>query len=229
VSFRQWVRLPVTLSKIACAIREDCSASAADEYLQAFRGFHLEPDQPNFRARLWEPVTLSREAAEWSSSSTYTVMAAHSKRMLHRLLRNLARDEIKHLCILSAADAYLRGPRPWRRLGELLRIGASNYRGQQQRRSQGRQMGANVVTRVEVVVAHLLMEWRVRRWTARLPLNTLQTVFETDSPPIAPAGKTAEEQARIDARLALNRERRARLSRWLPAARLEATRCPKSN
>ncbi|TAK15554.1 MAG: hypothetical protein EPO35_07080 [Acidobacteria bacterium] len=339
MNVRQFLCLPRTLLKIHRAIREDCSPSAADEYLRAFRGFHLEPDQPNYRARLWQPVTLSqiraadvvdfttgemammmhvameiedpivdyshqngegfrfllpglarfmgrnqdeadyarahglkwcesawcaeerrhgaafakaierltgespardnpnqpkamtsdedlalqhlvsREAAEWSSSATYTAMAAHSTGMLHTLLRNLARDEIKHLCILSAADAYLRGPRPWRRFGQLLRIGAGNYRGQQQRRSHGQRMGANAITRIEVVVAHLLMEWRIRRWIARVPLAMLRTVFETDSPPIDAGSRTPAEQARIDARLAANREDRLRLARWSPAAR----------
>jgi hypothetical protein len=167
---------------------------------------------------------ISREAAEWSSSSTYTAMAAHAKGMLHTLMRNLARDEIKHLCILSAADAYLLGPRPWRRFGDLLRIGADNFRSQQRRRSNGRRMGANAVTRVEVVAAHLMMEWRVRRWTTRLPLATLRTVLETDSPPIVTNFRRPDEQARIDARLAANRESRTRLSRWNPAARKAALR-----
>jgi hypothetical protein len=162
---------------------------------------------------------VSREAAEWSSSSTYTAMAAHANGMLHTLLRNMARDEIKHLCILSAADVYLRGPGPWRRFGELLRIGAANFRGQQRRRSRGNQMAANAATRVEVVAAHLMMEWRLRRWLAGLSLDTLRIVFETDSPSIAAGMLEPAEQARIDARLAQNRRRREELSRWRPAAR----------
>lgn len=159
---------------------------------------------------------ISREAAEWSSSSTYTVMAAHATGALHRLLRNLARDEIKHLCILTAADVYLRGPRAWHRFGELLAIGARNYRGQQQRRSAGARMGAHRVTACEVVLAHLLMEYRIRRWVRRVPFAELSRIFEVESvlPAIAATPRSPDEQAAVDARLARNRAARLARSRW---------------
>lgn len=48
-------------------------------------------------------LVISREAAEWNSSSTYAVMAAHATGDLHHLFRNVARDEIKgpsqRLCV----------------------------------------------------------------------------------------------------------------------------------
>ena len=57
-------------------------------------------------------LVIGRQAAEWNSSSTYLVMAAHARGDLHHLLRNVARDEIKHLGILAAADrtSSARGP-----------------------------------------------------------------------------------------------------------------------
>lgn len=167
---------------------------------------------------------VSREAAEWSSSSTYTVMAAHATGALQTLLRNLAQDEVKHLCILTAADVYLRGPGLWRRFGELLSIGARNYRGQQQRRSAGARMGAHRVTATEVVIAHLLMEWRVRRWAARLTLATLATTFEVDAtlPALSATPQTAEELAATNIRLARNCDERLALARWPPSARRRA-------
>lgn len=339
---RELLRLPSTLASIRRVVREDCSFAAADEHLWAFRGFHMEPDDPHYRARSWQPVAIgqiraddvvmfapdemaymmhvameiedpiveyshqngegfrfllpglarfmgknqeeaayarahgvrwcesawcaeerrhgnafakaiervtgavpsrdnpnqprvmtadeesallhlvSREAAEWSSSSTYTAMAAHATGALHTLLRNLARDEIKHLCILSAADVYLRGPRPWQRLGEWLRLGARNYRGQQQRRSYGRRMGSSLATKIEVVVAHFQIEWHVRKWIASVPLRTLTEIFEIDSalPSLADAARLSPgEQARIVARLTRNQDERRRLSRWRPSAR----------
>ena len=264
--WRQLLRLPRTLAAVGRMIRDDCSPAAADEYLWAFRGFHLEPSDPHYRARSWQKTRIgdirpaevvglpagemafmmhvameiedpileyshqngegfrqllptlgrfmgkndaeaayaaeqglswcespwcaeerrhgnvfakaierltntspardnpnepravtadedeamrhliSREAAEWASSSTYIVMAAHASGSLHTLLRNVARDEIKHLCILSAADRYLLGPRPWARFVELVKIGLEHYRGQRRRRSGCDRIGANAIT-----------------------------------------------------------------------------------
>ena len=166
---------------------------------------------------------VGREAAEWSSSSTYIVMAAHAAGALHGLLRNLARDEIKHLCILSAADRYLRGPRPWPRVMELVRVGLKNYRDQRERRSGGRRIGRHRITAIEVIAAHLLVERRVQSWLSTLPLRTLAAVFETVPEP-SPTDPTMgpEERARVKERLAEGRARRAALLRWPPAARRRA-------
>ena len=48
---------------------------------------------------------ISRQTTEWNASSSYVVMAAHATGPLHPVIRNLERDEVKHLCIMSAADA----------------------------------------------------------------------------------------------------------------------------
>ena len=300
--WRQLLRLPGTLAAVRRIIREDCSVAAADEHLWAFRGFHLEPGNPCYRARPWQKIRFgeigpadvvglsvgemafmlhvameiedpiheysrqngegfrlllpslgrfmgrneaeaayaaehglpwcespwcaeerrhgnafakaierltnetpvrdnpnvprimtadedealshlaSREAAEWSSASTYVVMAAHARGSLHTLIRNIARDEIKHLVILSAADKHLLGHRPWTRFAELVRIGIEHYRRQQSCRSGGRNIGANPISALEVIVAHLLMERRLRQWLASVPSRTLAMIFEVDSP-----------------------------------------------
>jgi hypothetical protein len=121
---------------------------------------------------------ISREAAEWNSSSTYSVMAAHAEGDLHILLRNIARDEIKHLSVLSAADAHLFGPRPWSRFLRLVRNGLQEYRGHKAKRTRGHELGQNPVTAFEVIVAHLLTEWRIRRWLQRLTAVELAAVFD---------------------------------------------------
>lgn len=113
-------------------------------------------------------LLTSRQAAEWSSSSTYTVMAAHCSGGLGELVRNIARDEIKHLAILSAVDLFVHGWRPWGRLVEMARKGLEEYGGHRRSRSEGGRMGTNWVTAFEVVVTHLLAEWRVRRWMGGL-------------------------------------------------------------
>lgn len=343
-TWRQLWRLSSTLRTIARLIREECSTAAADEHLWAFRGFHLEPSDPHYRARQWRPVSLSRvspddvvgmpvgelafmmqvameiedpimdyshqngegfrvllpalgrfmgrndaeaayarahglpwcespwcaeerrhgnafakaverltgmapprdnpnvprvvtadesealrhlvsrQAAEWASASTYVVMAAHASGALHELLRNLARDEIKHLCLLAAADRYLLGPRPWRRLTALVRIGLENYRGQKRSRSSGQQIGSNWVTALEVVCAHLAMESRVRTWLATVPLMALTLVFETD-PALAEHSRDAlprDEQDRVAVATAEGRRRRLDLARWRPRPRARA-------
>lgn len=119
----------------------------------------------------------SRQAAEWNSSSTYTVLAAHARGDLHHLIRNVARDEIKHLAILGAADRHLFGQRPWRRMKELIRKGLLEYRGHQRGRSSGRLMGTNPITAFEVIVAHLLIERRIRKWLRGLSPATLEPLF----------------------------------------------------
>lgn len=166
----------------------------------------------------------SRQAAEWASSSTYVMMAAHASGSLHTLIRNVARDEIKHLCILSAADMYLLGPRPWGRFVELIKIGLENYRGQKQTCSGGDHIGANPISALEVIAAHLMMERHVRKWLVSLPLGTLTTVFETASnlPEVAAYGPAPAEQARIDETLKRGREKRLGLTRWRPAPRRKA-------
>jgi hypothetical protein len=342
--FHQLVRLPRTLAVIRRIIRDDCSFASADEHLWAFRGFHLEPSDPHYRARSWQKAAIaaigpgdvvalapaelafmmrvameiedpiveyshqngegfrrllptlgrfmgrndeerayaarhrlpwcespwcaeerrhgnlfarlserltasppvrtnpnqpravtcseddalrhlaSRQAAEWSSSSTYTVMAAHATGELHTMLRNVERDEIKHLCVLSAADRYLLGPRPWRRLRDLIAIGLESYRGQRRARSGGSDIGSNRVTAIEVIAAHLFMEHALRRWLASIPVPTLVAVFETASnvPDLTGAAPGPEQLAQLEA----GRRRRMALARWPPRERRRALAAP---
>lgn len=130
-------------------------------------------------------LLISREAAEWNSASTYTVMSAHAGGELHTLLRNIARDEIKHLCVLSAADLHLFGPRRWHRFALLVRQGLEEYRGQKRQRTAGEQIGRNPATAFEVIAAHILAERRMRRWLRRLSAGDLARVFRDRAESIA--------------------------------------------
>jgi hypothetical protein len=166
-------------------------------------------------------LIISREAAEWNSSSTYVVMAVHATGELHELLRNIARDEMKHLAILSAADRYLFGPRPWHRFVRLVRNSLEEFRGQKHKRTGGELLGTSWITAVEVIAAHLMAEWQMRKWLKGLPLSTLEWTFEARStlPDIAVIEITAERRARLEGGLKKGREQRLNLSRWNPAAR----------
>ena len=75
----------------------------------------VSPDEPEALRLL-----AGRQSSEWNASSVYVVLAAHATGALHTVMRNVARDEIKHLAILSALDRYLLGPRPWRRFADLI-------------------------------------------------------------------------------------------------------------
>ena len=169
-------------------------------------------------------LLVGRQSSEWNASSVYVVMAAHAKGELLTVIRNVARDEIKHLAILSAADRYLHGPRAWRRFNELIRLALSQYRGHRRRRSAGDYIGTNPLSALEVIVVHVLAEWRIRRWMASIPLCVLTTVFETPSDLPEPAGfaPSPEEdpQAREAARDA--KARRMNLSRWETTQRGQA-------
>ena len=167
---------------------------------------------------------ISRQTTEWNASSGYVVMAAHATGHLHNLIRNLERDEVKHLCIMSAADAYLLGPRRWRRFFALVRTGLGNFTRQKQSRSGGDAFGSNPVTAIEGIAAHLLTEFHLRKWLKTIPLRTLALVFETPSSlpePAAPA-PSPQRQAEIQERLQKGKERRVRLERWQPARRRRA-------
>ena len=167
---------------------------------------------------------ISRQTSEWKASSSYVIMAAHATGHLHNLIRNLERDEIKHLCIMSAADAYLLGPRPWRRFLDLVKKGLGNYTSQKKSRSGGDAFGTNPVTAIEGIAAHLLTEFWLRKWLRTIPLRTLTIVFEMPSgipelPAFAPA---PQRQAQIDEALKNGQNKRLKLDRWEPEQKRRA-------
>lgn len=167
---------------------------------------------------------ISRQTTEWNASSGYVVMAAHSTRHLHTLIRNLARDEIKHLAVMSAADRYLFGPRHWKRFLALVKKGLGNYTGQRKSRTGGEVLGSNPVTALEGVAAHLLTEFFLRKWLNTVPLLTLVTVFETPSslPELVAFAPSPKQQAAIDLELANGKEKRGQFTRWKPEQRRKA-------
>jgi hypothetical protein len=169
-------------------------------------------------------LIIGRQSSEWNASSVYVVMAAHATGDLHTLIRNMARDEIKHLTILSAAASYLFGPQPWGRFIGLVKQGIEQYRRHQQRRSAGDYIGTNAVSALEVIAAHLLAEYRLRRWLASVPLRTLTAVFETPSnlPELAAFAPSPEREAQLAETLRKGKERRAGLVRWAPRQRRRA-------
>lgn len=115
-----------------------------------------------------------------------------------------------------------RGTTPTNRA--LIRIGLDNYRGQRRARSGGHAIGANHVTAVEVVAAHLVLEYHLRKWLASLPLTTLLGVFETTSHlrELTGSAPGPEEQDRQEKR----RQARMALARWRPAVRRRALAAP---
>ena len=167
---------------------------------------------------------LSRQTTEWNASSSYVVMAAHATGELHKLIRNLERDEVKHLCIMSAADAYLMGPRPWGRFLALVRTGLGNFLRQKQSRSGGDVFGTNPVTAMEGIAAHLLTEFYLRRWLRTVPLRTLTLIFETPSslPEFPETGIAPERQIAIREASGRSRQRRLGFDRWEPSRKRRA-------
>jgi hypothetical protein len=167
---------------------------------------------------------ISRQTSEWNASSSYVIMAAHAVGELHTLIRNLARDEIKHLSIMSAASSYLFGPRPWGRFFELVKKGLENYTSQKKSRSGGDLLGTNAITAMEGITAHLLTEYYVRKWLRTVPLHTLATVFETPSslPELDAFAPSPQRQAEIDETLRKGKAARVSLARWAPEQRRKA-------
>jgi len=167
---------------------------------------------------------ISRQTTEWNASSSYIVMAAHATGQLHSLIRNLERDEVKHLCIISAASAYLLGPRPWRRFLDLVKKGIGNFTNQKKSRSGGDVFGTNPITAIEGIAAHLLTEFYLRKWLKTVPLRTLTVVFETPSslPEPGVSVPSPERHAEMAAALQRGKEMRLALGRWDPEAKRRA-------
>ncbi len=159
---------------------------------------------------------INRQTTEWNASSSYIVMAAHAAGDLHILARNMARDEIKHFCILSSADSYLFGPRPWRRFVDIVKLGIGNYRRQRKARSGGALLGTNWALAIEGIFSHLLTAFHLTRWLRSVPLRTLTTVFETPSslPELAAFAPSLQRQAEIDETLRQGAHKRRELARW---------------
>lgn len=161
---------------------------------------------------------ISRQVVEWNASSSYIVMAAHSAPSsdLRVLVRNIVRDEIKHLSILSAADAYLFGPRLWQRFVDWVKLGIGNYRNTRAVRSSGDLLGSNPALSVEGVAAHLLTAFYVSKWLRTVPLHTLATVFETPSklPDLAAFSPAPDQQGQMDETLQKGKAKRLGLVRW---------------
>jgi hypothetical protein len=167
---------------------------------------------------------INRQVTEWNASSSYAVMVAHAAGDLHILLRNIMRDEVKHLSVLSSADYYLFGPRPWRRVFDWIKLGIANYQGQRKNRSGGNILGGNYALSIEGIVAHVLTAFFITRWLRTVPLGTLATVFETPSqlPELAAFAPSPKRQAEIDGTLQRGRTRRLGLVRWDTEPRAEA-------
>jgi len=164
---------------------------------------------------------VNRQTTEWNAGSSYLVMAAHAAGELHTLVRNIARDEIKHLCIVSSADAYLFGPRPWRRFMNVVKLGIGNYRRQRAARSGGSLLGGNWALSIEGIFSHLLTTFYLNKWLRTVPLRTLATVFDTPSrlPELAAFAPAPERQAGIEATMRQGERLRRELKRWRPAER----------
>ena len=167
---------------------------------------------------------ISRQTTEWNASSSYLVMAAHAAGDLHILARNMARDEIKHFCILSSADTYLLGPRLWRRFFDIVKLGIGNYRRQRAARSGGSLLGTNWALAVEGIASHLLTAFYLTKWLRTVPLRTLTTVFETPSKllQLAAFAPSPERQAQIDEIAQQGERKRLSLGRWRPEERDKA-------
>ena len=163
---------------------------------------------------------INRQTSEWNASSSYIVMAAHATGDLHILVRNIVRDEIKHLSILSCAYSYLFGPRFWKRLLDCIKLGVANYH-QRRNRSGGDLLGSNPILSLEGVAAHLLTALYLTKWLKTVPLRALTTVFETPSrlPDLAAFTPSSERQAEIDETLRKGQQKRVGLARWSPGMR----------
>ena len=63
----------------------------------------------------------NRVASEVGASSSYLTIASKLKGSTGAFIREMYRDELKHLAIFGSASQYINGYRPWKRRLELLR------------------------------------------------------------------------------------------------------------
>lgn len=121
----------------------------------------------------------SRESAEWTASGTYLALLAHSHGNLHKHLRNVFRDEVKHFAIMSGVDRYLRGPQEWRRFASMFKVLWERIKAHRHERSGADSGISEPVFFLEILYAHALADYYTRRWLATVPYPTLRKIFET--------------------------------------------------
>lgn len=159
----------------------------------------------------------SRSTTEWDASSVYVVFAAHAREgVLKDAILNTASDEIKHLTVVSGADRYLHGHRPWKRIWEMLKITKYFIESHREERSTGGVFTENWAFMLEVAWVHILVEFRVRHYLKHLPFSVLYKIYETptDLLDLAAFKPDPVQQAEIDRTLAEGKEKRENLTRW---------------
>ncbi len=195
-----------------------------------------EVDEASSTMEFAEKHVDSRMATEWSASSVYVMLLAHTKEgsALRRFLENVMRDEVKHLAIISAAHVHLYGERPWMRMWRMLKAVASLTSYHAGTRSTASSSFRNVIGVFETLYTFALTEYHTRKWLRGLPPETLLTIFETESkltelPESAP--KNDEEREAYAALLAFRQKivdegkkwRDARTG-WLPESAIDVGR-----
>ncbi len=165
----------------------------------------------------------TRQTYEWNASSAYFLLLAHSTGALHEAIANVMRDEVKHLTIMSAANDYIYGNRPWHRFGRLAKNAVKALWQQKDSRSTGSSVKDPAIL-LAGAMSHLIVEYRIRQYLRTLPLQTLEKIFDAQSelPPLAFAGITPEELVKREEERQRLLEDRRNLSMWTPSQRKEA-------
>jgi len=128
----------------------------------------------------------SRQANEWAASSAYVYLAGHSREgsVLRDYVMNIARDEFKHLAIVSGAYAYLFGPQLNKRMLGMIRVTLNLLKIHRANRTTADGIFGHPLSKLEVLMVYAMMERKVREWVTTLPYKTLKIVF--DGPSLAP-------------------------------------------
>ncbi len=168
----------------------------------------------------------SRQANEWAASSAYVYLAGHAKdgSVLQDYVMNIARDEFKHLSIVSGAYLYLFGPQLNQRVVEMLKITLDQLKMHQAARTTGGDVFNHPLAKIEVVMIYAIMEMRVREWIKTVPYKTVKLFFDgasqaTELPAVA---QSAENHERISQQMAEAKRMRENLTLWNPIQRAEA-------
>jgi hypothetical protein len=166
----------------------------------------------------------SRQSTEWSATASYLLLAVHADGDLEKATMNVAADEIKHLTLLTAAQAHLFGYSTWTRLKNMIQKSLAEFKAHKTGRSTGSTVGSNPITAFEIIVSHILIEMKMRKYMRTLPESTLRAFFESQSklPEIEAVDVPADLRAQAEALQEAGAIIRQDYLRWSPKSLAES-------
>ncbi len=160
-----------------------------------------------------------RQTYEWNATSAYTFLMVHSTGYLREAMRNILRDEVKHLTIMSSAYTYIYGFRPWKRFMGIINNSLEIRKKHDGKRTDTQSLQSNKMAMIKMVLTHLIVEAKMRKYLRTLPHHVLQKYFDSpsDLPQLGQSGLSEADKLEIENTRESYKQRRYKLAWWKPS------------